>query len=218
MIKGIVFDMDGLMFDTERLVVKAWNDAGKQFGYQITEDIVVKTLGLNVENTKQVFLQHFGDDFDFSAIRERRVTYVTEYIENNGMPVKPGLYELLDYLTSRNYQITVATSTERKKAHYYFEKAGIDRYFNEIVCGDMVKRGKPEPDIYLKACEVIGVDPSECFALEDAPLGILSAHRAGLKAVMIPDLVKPDEQTKKIIFAEVSTLFGVIDLLEQDDE
>lgn len=213
MIKGIVFDMDGLMFDTERLAAKAWAFAGKQMGLDITEAMAMKTLGLNAGDTNRVLCDEVGEAFDVAAARKIRVDYVTSYIENNEIPVKSGLFELLDYLKRNHYKITVATSTERERAQYYFNKAGISNYFHQIVCGDMIERGKPEPDIYLKACEIIGVAPNECLALEDSPMGILSAYRAGMKPVMIPDLLQPDEGTNSLLFAKVPTLLDVIELL-----
>ena len=213
MIKGIVFDMDGLMFDTERLSAEGWAFAGKQMGLDITENIIVKALGLSIENTKRVFLNELGEAFDFSAARKIKVDYMTSYIENNGLPMKTGLIELLDYLTVNHFKITVATSTERERAQYYFDKAGISKFFDKIVCGDMIERGKPEPDIYLTASGIIGVDPYECLALEDSPMGILSAYRAGMKPVMIPDLLQPDEGTNRLLYAKLPTLLDVIELL-----
>ena len=213
MIKGVVFDMDGLMFDTERLAIEAWTFAGKQIGLNVTEDMVVKTLGLNTEDTNRVLIDELGTDFDLSATRKIRIDYVTSYIENNGMPVKTGLVELLDYLNRNDYKIAVATSSEKETALFNFNKAGISKFFDKIVCGDMIKRGKPEPEIYLRACEIIGIDPSECLALEDSPMGILSAYRAGMKPVMIPDLLQPDEGTNKLLYAKLQTLHDVIELL-----
>jgi HAD superfamily hydrolase (TIGR01509 family) len=214
MIKGIVLDMDGVMFDTERLAIKAWSFAGAQAGLSITEELVMKTIGLNTENTKRVLFERLGSDFDFEAVRKIRVDYALDYIERNGMPMKYGLFELLDYLKTNCYKITVATSTESAKVKYYFSKSGLSEYFNEIVCGDMIIKGKPEPDIYLKACEMLGLTPPECLALEDSPNGILSAYRAGMKPVMIPDLIEPDDELRRTIYAEVPTLSHVIPLLE----
>lgn len=215
MIKGIVFDMDGLMFDTERLSVRGWAFAGKQMGFDITEAMALKTLGLNIRDTERILRNVLGEGFDFSGAREIKVDYMTSYIERNGIPKKAGLTELLDYLTANHFKITVATSTERERAQYYFEKAGISKYFNKIVCGDMIEHGKPEPDIYLKASEILGVDPDECLALEDSPMGILSAYRAGVKPVMIPDLLQPDEKTSSLLYAKLSTLLDVIELLSK---
>jgi len=218
MIKGIAFDMDGLMFDTERLAVEGWVFAGKQMGLNISKDIIIKTLGLNIEDTKRILFNNLGEAFDFSAARKIRVDYVTSYVENNGIPIKTGLIELLDYLYSNHFKITVATSTERERAQYYINKAGISKYFNKFICGDMIKRGKPEPDIYLRASEIIGVNPYECLALEDSPLGILSAYKAGMKPVMIPDLLQPNDETNSLLYAKLPSLFDVIELLSIQDK
>ena len=217
MIKGIVFDMDGLMFDTERLAVEGWVFAGKQMGLDIAEDIVIRTLGLNIEDTKRILSSCLGEAFDFSAARKIRVDYVTSYIDDNGIPIKAGLMELLEYLYSNHFKVTIATSTERERAQYYISKAGISKYFDKIVCGDMIKRGKPEPDIYLRASEAIGVDAYECLALEDSPLGILSAYRAGMRPVMIPDLLQPNEETNSLLYAKVPSLLDVKELLSEQD-
>lgn len=214
MIKSVVFDMDGLMFDTERLAIEAWEYAGKQMGFNITKDIVIKACGFNIENTRRVLLEFLGDDFDFSYCRKIRMDYMTKYIDENGMPVKPGLVELLCYLRYNDYKITIATSTEKERVEYYLESANISSYFGELVCGDMIKRGKPEPDIYLRAVEILGAIPDECIALEDSPPGILSAYRAGIKPVMIPDLIEPDEHINKLLYAKLPSLFDVINLLK----
>lgn len=218
MIKGIVFDMDGLMFDTERLAADAWVLAGKQIGLAITEEMAVKTLGLNRADTDRVLRDELGGVADLSGTREIRGDYITSHIKNNGIPIKTGLIELLDYLTGNDYKITVATSSDREVARYYFEQARISGYFNEIVCGDMIERGKPEPDIYLRAIEILGVNPNECLALEDSPMGILSAYRAGMNPVMIPDLLQPDQETTSLLYAKLPTLLDVIELLSTQNK
>lgn len=215
MIKAVIFDMDGLMFDTEMLAVEGWVYAGKQMGYNITKELVTKTCGSRIEDTRRIFLEQLGNDIDFYGCRKIRLDYAAKYIADNGLPLKPGLIELLDFLSSNNYKIALASSTEKEKVEHYLKSVDILKYFNSLVCGDMVERGKPEPDIYLKAAEALGTTPNECIALEDSLLGILSAYRAGLKPVMIPDLVLPDEETYKMLYAKLSTLLEVIDLLQR---
>ncbi|MDF3000789.1 MAG: hypothetical protein K0Q48_908 [Bacillota bacterium] len=218
MIKGIVFDMDGLMFDTERLAKEAWTYAGTQLGLNITQEMVIKTLGLNIDDTNRVLMEELGEAFDLMEAREIRAGYVTDFIENNGIPMKNGLLELLNYLKGNDYKITVATSSEHEVARYNFRRAGISDFFDQIVCGDMIEQGKPAPDIYLRASEIIGIPPDECLALEDSPMGILAAHRAGLKPVMIPDLKQPDEETTKLLYARLTTLHDVIELLTRENK
>lgn len=216
MIKGIVFDMDGLMFDTERIAMDGWDYAASMMGVVIPREIQIKVLGLTEESSKQLFEEYLGKDFDFYKAKDLRISYAYSYIEKNGVPLKKGLIELLDYLKANNYTIAVATSTEKEKAEYLIKKAGVYEYFNAVICGNMIKNGKPEPDIYLKASELIGIHPSECLALEDSINGILSADRAGLKPVMIPDIVQPNEEIKKHIYALLPSLLEVIDLLENN--
>jgi len=216
MIKGIVFDMDGLMFDTERVAMDGWDYAARELGIEIPREIQVKTLGLIEENTKQIFEDYMGENFDFYKAKELRISYVYSYIEKNGVPLKKGLIELLDYLKANKYAIAVATSTEEEKATYLLKKAGVYGYFNTVICGNMIEKGKPEPDIYLKASELLGVNPSECLALEDSINGILSADRAGMKPVMIPDIIQPDQNIKKLLYAFLPSLLDVIKLLENN--
>lgn len=216
MIKGIVFDMDGLMFDTERIAMDGWDYAASELGLEIPREIQVKTLGLTEENTKQLFEDYMGENFDFYKAKDLRISYVYSYIEKNGVPLKEGLIELLDYLKANKYAIAVATSTEEEKAKYLLKKAGIYGYFNVVVCGNMIEKGKPEPDIYLKASELLGIPPSECLALEDSISGILSADRAGMKSVMIPDIVQPNQEIKNLLYAYLTSLLDVIKLLEDN--
>jgi len=214
MINGVIFDMDGLMFDTERLAVQGWIYAGKQAGIDITEELVMRTLGLNIENTRRVFIERFGEQFDFYAHRQARLGHLKRYLDTYGVPVKPGLFELLDFLKREKIKTTVATSTDRPQAMELFIKAGVDGYFDDFISGDMIKRGKPEPDIYLSACALIDEAPENCMALEDSFAGIWSAHRAGMKPVIVPDLIAPDETITGLLYARVDTLSDVAGLIK----
>lgn len=218
MIKAVIFDMDGLMFDTETLAVDAWSHAGREMELDIPRNIVIKTCGLNAENSKRVFFEYLGKDFDFYTCREVKLGYMTKYISDNGVPVKPGLIELLEFLKANDYRMTIATSTKKERAEYYLKTAGVLKYFDKAVFGDMIERGKPEPDIYLKAIEILGANPHECIALEDSPAGIEAAYRAGINPVMIPDLIEPDEQTSRMLYAKLPGLLDVIDLLNHQDK
>lgn len=214
MIKAVVLDMDGLMFDTERIAIPAWIHAGKCLGYNITESMVLKTFGLNSEYTKRFWQNSFGLDFNFDLALSYRNQYAEDIINKNGISVKKGLLELLNYLKENNYKFTVATSSDKIKAEKYFKMANIDSFLGRIITGDMIKNGKPEPDMYIKATELLRVFPDECLAIEDSSIGILSAHRAGLKPVMIPDIIPADKDIKELLFAELNSLLDVIDLIE----
>ncbi len=217
MIKGVVFDMDGLMFDSERLINMGWHYACEQAGFSISDDVILKTLGIDLENTKRVFLEELGSDLDYDSLDRVRVEFMKQYLEEKGVPYKPGLFELLDYLKANGYKMTVATSTAGDQAAHLLEKAGVLSYFGKIVCGDDIVHGKPEPDIYLQACRNIGFLPEECMALEDSPMGILAAYRAGMRPVMIPDLIRPEKPTKKLLYALLNDLTEVIELLKKEN-
>ena len=213
MIKAVIFDMDGLMFDTERLQIQAWDYAGEKLGLGKMGHMVYKTLGMNIESSREIFVQEYGDKLiEEDLIRHARV-FFNDYYEKNGIPIKTGLIELLSYLKENNYRLAVATSSSQKTVFSHFERVNIKEYFDVIVCGDMIKNSKPAPDIYLKACELLEVNPSECLALEDSPNGIRSAFSAGLKPVMIPDLIDPTDEILDMIHSKLLNLREVVNLL-----
>ena len=223
-IKGIVFDMDGVMFDTERLMSQKWQQVAEQEGVEIPWELVLKTIGGTDEKARGLFDEYYRKTaqraFPYEELRDRRVALVKEHIERYGMPVKPGLYELLDYVKGEGYPITVATSTEREKALYYFEKAGVRPYFapEKMVCGDMIAKSKPDPEIYLTACRKLNLPPQNCIAVEDSLAGVQSAHAAGMLPVMIPDLILPTPEIEAMLFYKGTTLADVIKLLRSDKQ
>lgn len=190
-----------------------WHEAAKSFGIEIKQEFLRDMTGLNVKSIEKVFKKYYGNDLPFYDIRDLRVKYVLDYIEKNGMPVKPGLFELLDYLDHRGIMKAVATSTERKRTEKYLTLAGIRERFDAIVCGDEVERGKPEPDIFLEAARRTGKRPEECIVLEDSANGIKAASRAKMFPVLIPDMRRPDE-VEELVYRELKSLHEVINLLE----
>lgn len=214
MIKAIVFDMDGLMFDTERLTVQAWDYAGEKIGIGKMGHMVYKTLGMNIESSRKIFIQEYGDKVIEEDLTDYAREFFNNYFNEHGMPLKQGLIELLNYLKANDYKIAVATSSNKKTALNHFKRANLLEYFDVIVCGDMIKNSKPAPDIYLKASELLGFMPSECLALEDSPNGIRSAFSAGLKPVMIPDLIEPTKEIIKLLYFKLANLNEVINILD----
>jgi len=214
MIKAVVFDMDGLMFDTERLTIQAWDYAGEKLGIGKMGHMVYKTLGMSVENSRKIFIEEYGDKIVEEDLTEYAREFFNDYFNEYGTPLKPGLIELLSYLKENNYKIAVATSSNKEVALNHFKRANITEYFKVIVCGDMIENSKPAPDIYLKACELLGVIPSECLAIEDSPNGIRSAFSAELKPVMIPDLIQPTEEILEMVNYKLANLNEVIHLLD----
>ncbi len=215
MTDAVIFDMDGLMFDTEAMTRDLWDTIGAETGYMHVSVVMPETMGVRLGQEGGIFRKHFGSDFPYEAFIAEYRRRFAEKIDVQGVPVKEGLFDLLEYLKRENIPCAVASSTSRKKVLKYCDKAGVTGYFQKIICGDMVEKSKPDPQIYLTAARELGTAPERCMALEDSPNGCLSAFRAGMKTVMVPDLVQPDEAARARLFACVPTLRDVIPLLEK---
>lgn len=214
-IQGVIFDMDGLMLDTEKLLAKYWMQAAQEAGFPMQLEHVLGIRSLSAVYAKPKLQGIFGKDFNYEQIRARRRELTAQHLAQYGIEKKYGLDELLSYLKNHHYQIAVATATDRQRTELYLTQLNIINYFHAFICGDMVKTGKPDPEIYLLSAKALNLSPANCLALEDSPNGILSAYRAGCKAVMIPDLSEPDEELKPYLYACLPDLSKVIDLLEE---
>lgn len=203
---NVIFDMDGLMFDTERVFIAAWDYAGEKIGIGKAGYMVYKTLGMNIVASYNVWKEEFGDSYNQDELRKYTKEFLQKYYVENKVPVKKGLYNLLDYLKQNSYKMAVASSSPRWEVEKHLRDANIYDYFVGIVCGDMIQKSKPDPEIYLRACEVLEVNPSECYALEDSKNGLLSAYRAGCKPIMVPDLWQPDDEILKVIVGKYNDL------------
>lgn len=216
MIEAVLFDMDGLMFDTERMYQKAWLQAGRQMGVPMEPEIVDRLRGRNREGCARVCREVFGEEFDFDAMRTACRALMARWIEEDGLPVKPGLYELLAELERRGIPAVLATSTTRDSAWGHLQRAKVDRYFLGAVCGDEVSHSKPDPEVFLKAAALAGKDPARCMVLEDSPAGVRAGAAAGCFTVMVPDLTAPDEELRKLADEILPGLRDVIPLLDRD--
>jgi HAD superfamily hydrolase (TIGR01509 family) len=211
----IIFDMEGLMFDTEKISFVSWRDAAALYGYQIDDEIFRKTIGANLISTKDIYLKYFGSSFPIEEILTERVRISEEIIRLNGVPIKKGLYDLLDYLSQINIKKAVATSTSRNRAVNLLRLAGIDSCFDYLLCGDEIKKSKPDPEIFLKVSDKLGCSPQRCLVLEDSEAGIEAAHKAGMFPIMIPDMKEPDGLTQTLIFKKMDNLLDVKYFLEE---
>ena len=214
MIRGVIFDMDGLMTDTERLFLRLWCEVMTERGYPEHQDVVAYCIGQNHAATHAYVREKLGEDFDYMSILREVGRRSGAFCKANGVPVKPGLYELLDNLDSRGIPYAVATSTLQENARWRLQNIGVLDRLKGLVTGDMVTVGKPEPEIFLRAAELLGLPPEQCLVLEDSPHGILAAFRAGCLPVMIPDLKEPDAETEKLLYARCGSLAEVIPLLD----
>ena len=192
-VEALVFDMDGLLLDSERVVQRSWNYAGEKLRYGRIGEHIYHTLGFNVVRREAYFKSVYGEDFPMDKFNELTREKYYGICDKEGIGVKEGARELLIYAKEHGYKVGLATSSREIHAKASLEKVGLWKYFDGGVFGDSVKHAKPDPEIYLKACE-----PVHSIALEDAPAGIRSASAAGMIPVMIPDLLPPTPEIESL--------------------
>jgi haloacid dehalogenase superfamily, subfamily IA, variant 3 with third motif having DD or ED len=210
-IRGVVFDMDGTLFDTERVSQEGWIEAGRQAGYDITYELIKRWVGTN--DAEKILRDEFGPKLNGSQIREIRNQYIADYMREKGLPMKLGARQLLDDVKNRGLTIALASSTYQKYIVQMLGQAEIIDYFDVVVGGDAVDNGKPAPDIYRLTCKKIGLNPGLCLAIEDSPNGVRSAAAAGLHVVMVPDSIHPTPEIERLLFALSPNLVEVSKLI-----
>lgn len=217
-IEGVIFDMDGLLFDTERVSYSFWKDILKKYGYIMDNEVYTSSLmGRTHKASNKKLIKKYGEDFPILKIRAERNKCMLEFIQDNGVPVKSGVYELLDFLVAKKYKVALATSTARERTINLLEMANIRNKFTSITCGDDVINSKPNPEIFLKAAEKLEVDPKKCIVLEDSPAGIEAAYNAGMMPINVPDLKDLDDKTKSLAYVICGSLLEVKDYLRKFD-
>lgn len=190
MIQGVLFDMDGVLLDTERITLELLMKAANALGYPYTPEIFQMILGKNAQMTGEVYLQVFGPDFPEAELHRQLQIRLTEVAKCGKMPFKPGFETCMDGLRTRHIPAALATSTDRDLVDVYFQAYPAFREaFAVTVCGMEVPNGKPKPDIYLLAAEKLGLSPDHCLGVEDSQYGLMSLRAAGAASVMIPDLL-----------------------------
>lgn len=204
--QAVIFDMDGLLLDTERIGFRAWQRASRDFGFDLSEHLYCKVIGRTKQDTFQIFRESFGLGFNPEEVRAKRLLYGAEIIAQEGVPLKPGALQLLDALNKRNIKLALATSTERERTLAYLEQAKLLSFFKAIVTGDQVKIGKPDPEIYLKCAQALSVLPESCLVFEDSESGTIAAHKAGMRVIIVPDMKKPSDEVSKLAWLLLPSL------------
>lgn len=215
MIKAVIFDMDGVLIDTEKHYNAAWCEAAHMAGFaDFRREHALMLRSCDARLASEMMKDIFGAGFDYYAIREVRRRLVAGRLEKYGLEKKPGIDEILAFLHERRIKSAVATATPIELTLRHLERIGVKDLFDRIVSAKQVANGKPAPDVYLYACEQIGESPSDCIAVEDSPNGIKAAYAAGCRPVMVPDLTQPDEEIRPLLYAVADSLVDIRGLLE----
>lgn len=196
--QAVVFDMDGVIFDSEAKVVECWQVVADKYGIPDIEDACRHCLGINRDATRAYMLEAYGQDFPYDAYKREMSDLFHKRYGDGRLPVKAGVREILSWIKEHGIKIALASSTRRAIVEAELKAAGLYDYFDKVICGDMVEKSKPAPDIFLKACNELGVRPCDAYAIEDSYNGVRSAQSAGLKCIMVPDLVPATDEMREL--------------------
>ena len=212
-VRGVLFDVDGVILDTECLYSRFWMEACHFYGFPMTKAQSLQMRSLNKTAGQEKLRALFGPAADYTTIRQKRIELMDAFVEKEGVSAKPGIYTLLDALDERGIPCAITSSSPQQRLESYLTPLNLYHRFVKVISGYDVPRGKPEPDIYLRGAAELGLPPETCLALEDSPAGILSAYRAGCLPVLIPDQDTPGQDTLSLLYAKADTLTDVISLL-----
>lgn len=213
-IHGVLFDMDGLVVDTEKLYSRFWREACAFYGYEMSYEQSLKMRGLGGQAGEAMLHRFFGPQADYLALRSKRIELMDAFVDANGVELKPGILELMDFLEQRHIPAAITSSSPIPRIRKFLAPHGLDSRFAALCSGRDVPRGKPAPDIYLAGAAALDLPPENCLALEDAPAGIESAYRAGCLTVMVPDLDPAGSATIPMLWASADSLADVPTLIK----
>ena len=212
--EAVVFDMDGVIFDSEKKVVECWQVLADKYGFTGIEEACRACLGTTKEKSKEIMLQRYGEDFPYETYSAEASKLFHERYDGGRLPKKTGIEKILQALSQEGKKIALASSTRRQTVESQLREAGLIGYFDKIICGDMVEKSKPEPDIYIRACKELGVLPEQAYAIEDSYNGIRAAHAGHLLPIMVPDLLPANEEMQEKAEVVLPDLFEVIAYLK----
>lgn len=214
-IRGVLFDMDGLVLDSEKLYTRFWAEASEAMGYPMNRQQALGMRSLDSVASQAWLDTCFGPGVDYEEMHRIRVERMGSYIDAHGIELKPGIRELLSYLEDRGIPRAITSSSPPDRIQEHLSQHGLHTRFTKLCSGYQVPQGKPAPDIYLYGAASLGLPAESCIALEDSPAGILSAHRAGCLPVMIPDQDQPSPETAALLYAKADSLLDIITLAEK---
>lgn len=196
-INAVIFDMDGVIFDTESLYLKHWCSIFSKYGYEMTKENYLLVMGRGRKVVKEKFLSIYGENLSIDNMYKEKDYELSKYIEENEVPIKEGAYELLEFLKVNGYKVALATSAKRGRAMKHLKDSRFENYFDVIITGEDIEKTKPNPEIFLKALERLNIEPKKAIVIEDSIAGIKAAKNAGIFAIHVPDLKEPDEEIIK---------------------
>jgi HAD superfamily hydrolase (TIGR01509 family) len=212
-IRAVIFDMDGLLLDSERVALSTFVDACRESGFEPDVEVYYRCIGGNDVRTRQILTEGYGRSFPFDAVDRRWHIAYEDLAANRPFPLKTGALELLRFLDTKHVRKAVVTSTRRESAIRKVSNARLLQFFEFVIGGDDIQRSKPDPEIYLTACRRLGEIPENCLALEDSDNGVLSASAAGLQVIQVPDMLEPSSEVKAIGHTILPSLLDVEKLL-----
>lgn len=210
----LIFDMDGLMFDTERISKPCWIETAKKFGYDLPDDVFDAIFGRNERQIEAYMKECFGPQFPFTAIYQKKLERMYHIYETDGVPMEPGLVELLSYARRKGIPCVVASSTILRVVQTLVNRAGIGTYFQRLFSGHDLPKSKPDPEIFLKVCQEMGVKPERALVFEDSGNGLLAAKNGNIPAIWVPDLVEVPQDIAATAWHRCQTLADAIPLLD----
>ncbi|NMC46404.1 MAG: HAD family phosphatase [Chloroflexi bacterium] len=216
-ISAVIFDMDGVIFDTERISRQVWKLAEKEFNVKLDDEFFVEIMGVNHHHVFDIYTKFLGDYEFGKKVFEWRQGHIKKIIDTEGVAVKKGFSEIISYLNRENIHQAIATASYPDRVAYLFEKSGIKNPFTVIVTGDMIQHSKPDPEIYLHAAAELGIPIAECMIIEDSVNGIKGGIASGAMTVMVPDMVSPTEEIVREAFSIENSLLDVVDLIESNN-
>lgn len=210
-LRNVIFDMDGVLFDSERLYEEGLMRNAPRYGFAPTHEQFLLTVGGSERASKETFFELFGD-FDYDTLRADIRDYIISQMQNGRIPLKKGVHNILGYLRDHDVRIALATSTRRSTTEAMLQLAGLDHYFNYTVCGDEVAHPKPNPEIFLNALQSLGGTPANTMVVEDSHNGVRAANAAGIPVLVVPDMLPPEPDRPS--WAIVRDLDEALDLLK----
>ena len=211
--KAVIFDMDGVIFDSERIICDLWLDYSKEIGLQKVDEVIIRCIGISDKATAQVFRDVYGEDFPYETHKKVISTRFHARYDGGKLPKKPGIDELLKALKENGFKTALASSTRVEVVKNELRDAGLLDYFDFVIGGDMVNKSKPDPEIFIKAAEGLGIGPKDCYVVEDSFNGIRAANAAKMIPIMVPDLLLPTPEILDLCAFKLDSLEEVKKLL-----